>query len=77
VPTFRIIYWGNSADSPKIFKMQKRAVRINTGSRKRDSFRDLFKNQKNIAPFTHNTYCHYCYLWYMTKAHNSLNMLGR
>jgi hypothetical protein len=34
----------------RIFKMQKRAIRIVTGSKNRDSCRDLFKNLK-ILPF--------------------------
>jgi hypothetical protein len=44
--SYGIIFWGNSTDSTKIFKMQKRAIRIITGSRNRDSCRDLFKNLK-------------------------------
>jgi hypothetical protein len=27
--SYGIIFWGNSTDSSKIFKMQKRAIRIN------------------------------------------------
>jgi hypothetical protein len=41
-----IIFLGNSTDSTKIFKMQKRAIRIITGSKNRYSCRDLFKNLK-------------------------------
>jgi hypothetical protein len=47
---YRIIFWGNSTDSQKNFKMQKRAIRIITGSKNRDPCRDLFKNLK-ILPF--------------------------
>jgi hypothetical protein len=44
----------NSTDSTKIFKMQKRAIRIITGSKNRDSCRDLFHNLK-ISQF-HSQY---------------------
>jgi hypothetical protein len=47
---YGIIFWGNSTDSKRMFKMQKRAIRIIAGSKNRDSCRDLFKNLK-ILPF--------------------------
>jgi len=37
--TYGIIFWGNSSYSSHIFWLQKRAVRIITGSRPRDSCR--------------------------------------
>jgi hypothetical protein len=43
--------WGNSTESAKIFKMQKRAIRIISGMKKRHSCRDLFKKLK-ILPFS-------------------------
>jgi hypothetical protein len=46
--SYGIIFWGNSTDSTKIFKIKKRAIRIITESKNRDSCRDLFKNLKNI-----------------------------
>jgi hypothetical protein len=52
--SYGIILWGNPTDITRIFKMQKRAIRIITGSRNRDSCRDLFKNLK-ILPF-HSQY---------------------
>jgi hypothetical protein len=33
VMSYGIIFWGNSKDSPKIFKKQNRAIRIMTGSK--------------------------------------------
>ena len=42
--TYRIIFWGNSSYSSHIFRLQKKAVRIITGSRPRDSCRELFKH---------------------------------
>jgi hypothetical protein len=47
---YGIIFWGNSADSQTIFKMQKRAIRTIAGSKNRDLCRDLLKNLK-ILPF--------------------------
>jgi hypothetical protein len=41
--SFGIIFWGNQPHSDKIFKLQKRVIRIITQSRMRDSCRDLFK----------------------------------
>jgi hypothetical protein len=38
---YGIIFWGNSTDSKIIFKMQKRAIRIITDSKNRDSCRDF------------------------------------
>jgi len=44
-----IIFWGNLSHSQKIFKLQKRAIRITTGSRNKDSCRTLFK-QLGVVP---------------------------
>jgi hypothetical protein len=41
--SYGIIFWGNSPHSQKIFRLQKRAIRIITGSRSRVSCRNLFK----------------------------------
>ena len=41
--SYGIIFWGNSSYSPHIVRLQKKAVRNITGSRPRDSFRELFK----------------------------------
>jgi len=42
--SYGIIFWGNSSHSPHIFQLQKKAVRIVTGSRPRDLCRELFKH---------------------------------
>jgi len=42
--TYRIIFWGNSSYCSHIFRLQKKAVRIITGSRSRDSCKELFKH---------------------------------
>ena len=41
--TYGIIFWGNSSHSIHVFRLQKRVIRIITGSRLRDSCRQLFK----------------------------------
>jgi hypothetical protein len=41
--SYGIIFWGNSSYSQHIFLLQKKAVTIITGSRPRDSCRELFK----------------------------------
>jgi hypothetical protein len=43
VLSYGIIFWGLSSSSNKLFKLQKRVVRIITGQGKRTSCRDLFK----------------------------------
>ena len=52
--SYGIIFWGNSSNSVHVFQLQKRAIRIITGSRQRDSCRELFKKLK-ILPL-HSQY---------------------
>jgi hypothetical protein len=46
IMTFGVIFWGNSPFSIRIFKLQKRVIRIITNSRSRDSCRELFMKLK-------------------------------
>jgi len=39
---YGIAFWGNSTESVKVFKLQKRAIRLMTESNVRTSFRPLF-----------------------------------
>jgi hypothetical protein len=48
--SYGIIFWGNSAHSINIFKLQKRIVRIITNSGNRDSCRHLF-TKLDVLPF--------------------------
>jgi hypothetical protein len=48
--SYGIIFWGNSAHSINIFKLQKRTVRIITNSGNRVSCRHLFR-KVDILPF--------------------------
>ena len=43
VMTYGVIFWGNSTDRNKVFKLQKRAIRLITNSSNRTSCRRLFK----------------------------------
>jgi hypothetical protein len=49
IMSYEIIFWGNSSYSVKIFKLQKRVIRIITGAKNRDSCRELFKNLKILT----------------------------
>ena len=42
--TYGLLFWGNSPDSIKIFRQQKRIIRFTMGCRSRDSCRKLFFN---------------------------------
>jgi hypothetical protein len=44
--SYGIIFWGHSAYSSDIFKIQKRIIRIIMNARKRDSCHQLLKNLK-------------------------------
>jgi hypothetical protein len=44
--TYGIIFWGNSPYSKKLFRIQKKAIRITMALKKRDSCRDSFKEMK-------------------------------
>jgi hypothetical protein len=44
--TYEIIFWGNSPYSIKLFRIQKKVVRIMMGLKKRDSCRDSLKEMK-------------------------------
>jgi len=40
---YGIIFWGNATDSCKVFRLQKRIIRLMLGARPRASCRGLFK----------------------------------
>jgi len=44
VMTYGLLFWGNFPDSIKIFRLQKKIIRIMMGCRSRDSRRKLFFN---------------------------------
>jgi len=51
IMTYGLIFWGNSPDSIKILRLQKKIIGIMMGCRSRDSCRKLFPNMK-ILPLT-------------------------
>jgi hypothetical protein len=48
--SYGIIFWANCSDGNKIFKLQKRTIRIITRSKNKASCRELFK-KLNMLPF--------------------------
>jgi hypothetical protein len=48
VMTYSLLFWGNSPDSIKIFRLQKRIIRIMMGCRSTDSCRKLFFNLETL-----------------------------
>ena len=54
--SYGIIFWGNEPYSDKIFKIQKRVIRIIKSSRPRDSCRELFKNLEILPLYSQNIY---------------------
>jgi hypothetical protein len=47
--TYGLIFWGNLSHAGKVFKLQKRVIRVIMGCSYRESCRDLFK-ELNILP---------------------------
>ena len=54
--SYGIIFWGNQPYSDKIFKIQKRVIRIITSSRPRDLCRELFKNLEILPLYSQYIY---------------------
>ena len=50
IMSYGIIFWGNSTQSSKMFKIQKRVIGIIMGKRSRDPCRNMVKELK-ILPF--------------------------
>jgi len=49
-------FWGNQPYSDKIFKIKKSVIRIITGSRRRDSCREMFKNLEILPLYSQYVY---------------------
>jgi hypothetical protein len=54
--SYGIIIWGGSSCVNKVFILQKKAIRIITNSRPKESCRDLFKNAKIMTFFSQYIY---------------------
>jgi hypothetical protein len=48
--TYGIIFWGNTPNSTKVFRMQKKILRIMTNLKRTDSCREVFRTM-DILPF--------------------------
>jgi hypothetical protein len=57
IMSYGIIFWGHCAGGMRVFRLQKRIIKIMTGSRSRDPCRDLFINLK-ILPQPSLYICH-------------------
>ena len=57
-----IIFWGNSSHSDKVFRIQKRALRIIYGRRKRESCRPLFKKLEILTLTREYIFSLMCYV---------------
>jgi len=55
IMSYGIVSGGNQPHSEKIFKIEKRGIRIITNSRARDSYRELLKNWI-FCPYIHNIF---------------------
>jgi hypothetical protein len=55
--SYGIIFWGNSAHSKYIFKIQKGTIRVVTNSGMRDSYRELFKNLQILPLASQYIFC--------------------
>ena len=60
IMTYGIIFWGNSPYSIKLFRIQKKVVRIMMGLKKRDSCRDSFKEMKILPLCSQNIPIPWC-----------------
>jgi hypothetical protein len=49
IMSYGIIFWDHSAGGMRVFRLQKRIIRIMMGSRSRDSCRDLFIDLKILS----------------------------
>jgi hypothetical protein len=67
VPSYGIIFWGNSSYSKSIFKVQKRIIRVIMTSGRRDSCSELFR-QLNIL--TLQSECIFSLLLFIIKSRN-------
>jgi len=57
VISYGLLFWGISPHSKKIFRMQKRIVRIMMGCRRLASCRNLFKNLKILTLISQYIFC--------------------
>jgi len=54
--SYGIIFWGNQPHTDKIFKIQKRVIKIITNSRARDSCKELLKKLEILPLYSHHIF---------------------
>ena len=50
--SYGVIFWGNSLCAKKVFKLQKKTIRIITNTRLRDSCREIFRNMQIMTLYS-------------------------
>jgi len=65
IMSYNLIFWGNSTNSKRVFKLQKQAIRIIMGAKNSDSCRGFFRQLK-ILPL----YAQYIYFLLMFVVNN-------
>ena len=53
---YGVIFWGNSPSAIKVFKLQKKIIRIITNTKPRDSCREVFKNMQILTLYSQYIY---------------------
>jgi hypothetical protein len=56
IMSYGLIFWGNSPGAEKVFKLQKKIIRIITNTRPRDSCKEIFKNMQIMTLYSHYIY---------------------
>ena len=56
IMSYSLIFWGNSTNSKRVFKLQKQAIRIIMGAKNRDSCRGFFKQLKILPLYAQYIY---------------------
>ena len=54
--SYGVIFWGNSPSAIKVFKLQKKIIRIITNTKPRDSCREVFKNMQILTLYSQYIY---------------------
>jgi len=57
---YGLVFWGNSSDNIKIFRLQKKIIRMMMGCRSRDSYRKIFVTWKSYPSILKMFFPLYC-----------------
>ena len=56
ITSYGIIFWGSSSHANKVFRLQKKIIRIITNTRPRDSCKEVFKSMEIMTLYSQNIY---------------------